>query len=259
MNPNLKKIIVPAIVVAFALFAYLALDKPSATTGPLAGRGPVAAPVPGKDAVRPFGETVTLEVGGSARFEDGMTLRLDGIDDSRCAPGVVCIWQGELSATVAVTKDGTETVARLGQATAPGVNAGGYALTLVGITETSVAVSVLKTAAPTATGDARLRLSMPVAGQLVKSPMAVAGEARGTWYFEASFPVRLLDEDGTELAAAPAQALGEWMTEDFVPFALNLPFPAPKGKVGTLVLMRDNPSGLPENDAEVRIPVRFAP
>ena len=103
-----------------------------------------------------------------------------------------------------------------------------------------------------------IRVTAPEYGALVKSPLAVTGEARGNWYFEASFPVKLLDQDGAELANAPAQAVGDWMTADFVPFALTLPFNSPKGAVGTLVLKKDNPSGDPAKDDEVRIPVRFA-
>lgn len=48
------------------------------------------------------------------------------------------------------------------------------------------------------------------------------------------------------------------MTEDFVPFMVSLAFDAPSTATGTLVLKRDNPSGLPQNDDEVRVPVRFS-
>jgi hypothetical protein len=96
-------------------------------------------------------------------------------------------------------------------------------------------------------------------GDVVASPLTITGEARGTWYFEASFPAHLLDADGKELAVLPVQAQGEWMTEDYVPFKATLYFTAPTTPTGTLVLKKDNPSGLPEHDDELRIPVRFAP
>lgn len=91
----------------------------------------------------------------------------------------------------------------------------------------------------------------------VTSPLTVTGEARGYWYFEASFPVRLFDADGNELAVVPAQALDEWMTEEFVPFEVELVFTPPATPTGTLRLERDNPSGLPENDDALIIPVVF--
>lgn len=105
-----------------------------------------------------------------------------------------------------------------------------------------------------ATTDPRIRVEMPQANTKIASPLVVRGTARGTWYFEASFPVKLLDEKGNVIAQVPAQAEGEWMTENFVPFEATLTFTATSGK-GTLVLERDNPSGLPQNDAQVRIPV----
>ena len=105
--------------------------------------------------------------------------------------------------------------------------------------------------------DERVRVAAPLANSLVKSPLTVTGEARGTWYFEAGFPVRLLDANGKELGVVSAQAKSNWMTTEFVPFEAVLSFVMPTPATGTLVLEKDNPSGLPENAAEARIPVRF--
>lgn len=91
----------------------------------------------------------------------------------------------------------------------------------------------------------------------ITSPVTVSGKARGTWYFEASFPVKLLDAHGKDIAVTPAQAQGEWMTEDFVPYVAILDFTKPTTSTGTLVLEKDNPSGLPEYDASIEIPVLF--
>ena len=98
----------------------------------------------------------------------------------------------------------------------------------------------------------------PVSGQLLSSSkLEVSGQARGNWYFEASFPVRIYDADGLELGVAIAQAQGEWMTTEFVPFIANLSFKKPSTPKGILVLQKDNPSGLAEYDDELRIPVNF--
>jgi len=102
-----------------------------------------------------------------------------------------------------------------------------------------------------------IKIISPQPNAIIESPLAIRGEARGFWYFEASFPVKLLGANGRELAVKPIQARGEWMTESFVPFEAELIFTAPTGECGELVLERDNPSGLPENAAEVRIPVCF--
>lgn len=102
-----------------------------------------------------------------------------------------------------------------------------------------------------------IRISNPRPNQAIESPITITGEARGYWFFEASFPVKLLDGDGNVVASGIAQAEGEWMTEDFVPFKAELTFSQPTTSNGTLVLEKDNPSGLPENADELRVPVKF--
>lgn len=106
-----------------------------------------------------------------------------------------------------------------------------------------------------------IQVDYPESGSLVESPLLILGQARGLWFFEASFPVRLLDADGNEIANGIAQADlpadGEWMTEDFVPFQAELKFSPPLTETGTLVLEKDNPSGEAANAAELRIPVEF--
>ena len=84
------------------------------------------------------------------------------------------------------------------------------------------------------------------------------GEAHGSWYFEASFPVRLVASDGSVLAEVPATALDDWMQDAKVPFEVSIVFATPTATSGTLILKRDNPSGLPEHDASVEIPVVFS-
>lgn len=102
-----------------------------------------------------------------------------------------------------------------------------------------------------------IRVTNVTPGQKITSPLVVRGEARGNWYFEASFPVRLLDGNGAIIVQMPAQAIGEWMTSEFVPFTVSLTFAKPSTATGTLLLHNDNPSGLPENDRWISVPVRF--
>lgn len=97
----------------------------------------------------------------------------------------------------------------------------------------------------------------PQSNDIVQSPLATNGEARGNWFFEADFPVRVFDEDGTELGVGIARANGEWMTPDFVPFRAVVQFRAPKGDRGTVVFQKNNPSDLREHDDALRISVRF--
>lgn len=97
-----------------------------------------------------------------------------------------------------------------------------------------------------------------VPGSVITSPLKVTGKARGMWYFEASFPIELQDSTGNIIASGVAQAEGEWMTENFVPFSAELIFPIQvAGSKGKLVFRKDNPSGEPKNDASVVVPVQF--
>ncbi len=103
-----------------------------------------------------------------------------------------------------------------------------------------------------------IRINTPRPGMKVESPLTIAGDARGTWFFEASFPVILTDWDGKIIAEGHAEAQSDWMTENFVPFTATLTFTKPSyGERGTLILKKDNPSGLPEHDDALEIPVTF--
>lgn len=97
----------------------------------------------------------------------------------------------------------------------------------------------------------------PQPEQIITSPLLIEGQARGTWFFEASFPVRLLDADGNIIAEYYAQTEEEWMTEEFISFSSRLEFVAPATDTGTLVLIKDNPSDIREYDAQLEIPIRF--
>lgn len=102
-----------------------------------------------------------------------------------------------------------------------------------------------------------IRVAAPLPNSVVESPLLLRGEARGNWYFEASFPAEILDANGKRLGIIPVQAKGEWMTTEFVPFEASFSFDNPTTDTGTLILHKDNPSGLPEHDDSVSVLIRF--
>lgn len=102
-----------------------------------------------------------------------------------------------------------------------------------------------------------ITLYRPDSNATVSSPLAVIGEVPGSWSFEASFPVQLLDGSGHLLARTSGHLLGNWMTGQPVPFSAQLTYTAKPSGDGSLVLLKDNPSGLAANDDSVTIPVRF--
>lgn len=103
----------------------------------------------------------------------------------------------------------------------------------------------------------KLRIVNPVPNQLISSPLEIMGQARGEWYFEASFPIKLLDGNNNEVAHTLARAQSDWTTPDFVPFVSNLKFGRPTTPTGSLVFQRDNPSSLDRNEEVITLPVRF--
>lgn len=105
-----------------------------------------------------------------------------------------------------------------------------------------------------------IRVMTPGNNQVVTNPIVVTGEARGAWYFEGSFPITVVDWDGKIIGEGYATAEEDWMTEEFVPFtgtvnyslAADVPY-----KRGAIIFRKDNPSGLPELDDSLEIPVLF--
>ena len=107
-------------------------------------------------------------------------------------------------------------------------------------------------------GSNSIVVTSPIKDAQISSPLVIAGRARGTWFFEGSFPVFLVDADRNIIAEGHVTAQGEWMTQDFVKFVGSLQFNNYiKGQKGSLILKKDNPSGLPENDEAIRIPIMF--
>lgn len=102
-----------------------------------------------------------------------------------------------------------------------------------------------------------IKVDSPLINQVIQSPLKVTGEARGNWFFEANLPMHLEDANGAVIARSHNQAIGEWMTENFVPFEGTITFVAPTTNSGFLVIQKDNPSGLPEHDAEIKVPIKF--
>lgn len=98
--------------------------------------------------------------------------------------------------------------------------------------------------------------------QEIENPVVIKGEARGFWFFEAIFPILIVDWDGKIIGQGLASADGEWMTEDFVPFTATIEFN--KSEIsglysdrGSIILMKSNMSDLPANDDALEFPVNF--
>jgi len=91
----------------------------------------------------------------------------------------------------------------------------------------------------------------------VNNIITISGRARGTWFFEASFPINLVDSNNQIVASTIAQAKSNWMTEEFVPFEAKLTIPATSIGQAKLILKKDNPSGNSALDDQLMIPVNI--
>lgn len=100
----------------------------------------------------------------------------------------------------------------------------------------------------------KIKVELPTPGAVTGKDFSVIGVARGMWYFEATFPIDVLDKNGNKLVQTYASAEGEWMTENFVPFKSEIKIPETYIGPATLVLHRSNASGLPEHDASISFP-----
>lgn len=109
-------------------------------------------------------------------------------------------------------------------------------------------------------------IDTPQPNEIIRSPIIIKGKAKGIWFFEATFPIILVDWNGKVIAESYVTAKSNWMTEDFVSFEGKLEFknqnffingPNNFFRRGTIIFKNANPSGLPENQFHFELPVIF--
>ncbi len=106
-------------------------------------------------------------------------------------------------------------------------------------------------------------LDEPKPDQTISSPIVIKGKARGFWFFEATFPISLVDWDGRIIAEGYAEAKDDWMTEEFVPFEAVIEYDESfldeiYSNKGAIILQKSNPSDLPENDDAFEIQIFYS-
>ena len=103
-----------------------------------------------------------------------------------------------------------------------------------------------------------IRIEAPEPGARTTSPLNASGVANNSWYFEAVFPAKLMAQDGTVIAEAPAIAASDWMQEGPVPFNIEMAFTVNQETPATLVLEEDMP-GENREPRQIRLPVVLLP
>ncbi|TSC69383.1 MAG: hypothetical protein G01um101456_221 [Parcubacteria group bacterium Gr01-1014_56] len=108
------------------------------------------------------------------------------------------------------------------------------------------------------TSNENLSVTSPAPKAAIASPVTITGSALGTYYFEASFPIDILDENKNIVGQGHAEAQSDWMTESLVPFVAIVTFTSTgAGKSGFIRLKNDNPSGDPIRDKYFDLPIAF--
>jgi len=101
----------------------------------------------------------------------------------------------------------------------------------------------------------RVVITSPSAGATVGQTFTVTGQAPGNWYNEAVFPLQVRDADNNVIGHGQAQAQSDWMTTAQVPFSAAVSLDTVYHGAATLVILKDNESGLPENDDSLEVPI----
>lgn len=188
------------------------------------------------------------------------------VEDSRCPLGVMCIQAGRLRvlAQIAAVSTSTEHIFVLGEPFVFGdttitmtfaeplkrkevsLEPSDYQLTFK--------VEKQKFIYANASVDL-IQVTTPFPGAVVGKQFSIIGSARGVWFFEGSFPIEIDGANGAPIARAIAKANGDWMTNAFVPFTASITLPDTYIGPATVLLKKDNPSGLTEKDALVAFPI----
>ncbi len=121
-------------------------------------------------------------------------------------------------------------------------------------------VSPVVTPEVPASKDDLITLESPLPKSLITSPLVVKGKARGTWFFEGSFPIEMVNWDGLIIGEGYATAQGEWMTTEYVPFEGTITFTRPQDEYsdkGWIILKKDNPSDNPALDNALEVEIQY--
>ena len=103
-----------------------------------------------------------------------------------------------------------------------------------------------------------ITIELPFPGATVGHTFSVFGAARGRWFTNGSFPVVVLSPAGDVVGGSGAATNppgGDWMTDEFVNYKTTIVLPDTFKGPATLVLKKDNLSGLARNDGSISIQI----
>ncbi len=96
-------------------------------------------------------------------------------------------------------------------------------------------------------------------GDTVDEDFEVKGKVSGEWFFEGTFPVRVLTENEEIIKSLSATTDDDWMTSDLVSFSFKLDTNLEKESVVVIRFEKANPSGIGENDDYAQVTIKIKP
>lgn len=94
-----------------------------------------------------FNTAITFSVGDTATFTDGLTVKLEKINDSRCPEDVQCVWAGELAAEFVIGGNVETATVLLSESRGNRTSTAGHTFELGNVTETTADLTVILDAA----------------------------------------------------------------------------------------------------------------
>lgn len=139
-------------------------------------------PPPAPEAnIAQFNNPVTVTTQHPVTFTDGLKLTLNTINDSRCKPDVQCIWAGELAPEFSATGGALGKAVfmlNLGTVRSSTTTQGPYTFTLIGATEKTMIITVIKKSVAVAIGTVKGHVTIgpicPV--ERIDSPCSIPAE-----------------------------------------------------------------------------------
>jgi hypothetical protein len=126
---------------------------------------------------------------------------------------------------------------------------------IVKASATTAATKKAPVASSTEPLSASVTVSKPLPNTTIGKTFTVAGSAPNGWYFEAVFPIQVRDPNDDLIATGQGRAQSDWTVAGPVAFTTSITLDTNYSGPADLILLRDNPSGLPENSDEVTIPI----
>ena len=103
--------------------------------------------------------------------------------------------------------------------------------------------------------DTQVVVTTPAQNATVSHSFEIAGVAPNQWFYEAVFPIQVRDSDDNLVGTSQGKAQGDWTQPGLVTFTSQMTIDASYEGPANLILLKDNPSGLPQDIDSVTIPI----